>query len=197
MFKKIFCHRGSVSKQYKQFLVLAGTTSTLSSVEYAISTHCLLNSISTVSTTTPIVTNFLTKDMVGQIGGLLLLSRLKTWPSHHIVVSSCVLVQSALFCDVMVTVYPHYVIPLSITSTILKNVSYTLVSSVNIRVLNSVVHKDQLGESYIGYSSLSTITSSLGMAIGLGFVHYELWLPVVCVSGLVRYNLLRKIERLV
>ncbi len=192
----MFYHKGRVSTGYKHLLLYSGMLSALTSSEYAVSTHCILSVLNNTESATEsaIAVNFLSKDMVGQVGGLLLLSQLKGFSSGKIVASSCFFIQTGVVCDVMVTTLPEYMIPLTITSNILKNVSFTLISSVNIRILNHVVPKESLGEAYIGYNSLSTVTSSVGMAIGLGLIEYGLWLPVVGVGGFMRYVLLKKIE---
>jgi hypothetical protein len=198
MFRKVvenlFYHRGKVTTDYKQFLLLSSSVSCITSVEYSISTHCLLT---TISNTGSIMTaNFLTKDMLGQVGGLVILSHLKKWSPDRIRLASCILIHFGLVCDVIVMWLPLYVIPLTVTSTIVKNVAYTLISSINISTLHSVTPKENIGEAYIGYSALSTVASSVGMAVGLGLVHYQVWHPVVIVSGIVRYGLLLKLSRL-
>ena len=195
MVKRLFYYKGRVTPEYKHLLLYSGMLSTLTSCEYAISTHCILNAL-TDSGGGSMTANFLSKDMMGQMGGLLLLSRLKRWSAGSMVLSSCLFIQAGVGCDVMVMVIPEYLIPLSVTSTILKNVSFTLISAVNIRVLNHVVPKESLGEAYIGFNALSTITSSLGMAVGLGLIQGGVWLPVVAVSGVFRYVLLKKLKGL-
>jgi hypothetical protein len=145
-----------------------------------ISTNSMLTSIvgSSPSNTALITTSYISKDIIGQAGGLVY-----SWktgkkadkdPMNYILKG--VFLQHLSFymenCSGLIQ-STNYIIPFLGLCSILKNVSFISIGAVNARNIQKL-SKDQnnIGELYSQIASINTLSSTAGMITGLGIVRF-------------------------
>lgn len=204
--RKIILPIGKVHPQYMNYIGWSFASNLIVSAESAISAHSMLQAIDTTGDSDIIRTvNYVGKDIIGQLGGLLYMSNIGTKiddnPRRFIMYSN--IFQQAAFIFVCSTpVFPSWFLPIAGLSNVLFNLSFTGFGAVNAKCITKLAINDNIGELYAKISIINTIGSSAGLILGLGinaiFPEHNsrmLVLPFLAVGRVYTYN--RAIEHLI
>jgi hypothetical protein len=166
----------------QRYLKWSAINSFSTSVSSVISTNSMLSSIiTTPSYTSIIATNYIGKDIVGQVGGLIYAwktgKHADTQPLKYITKGSLVM-QISFFLENSAPFITNklFIIPFLGLSSTLKNISFISIGAVNANNLQKISHIDKhslsIGECYSKAASMNTIASTLGMICGIGVIHF-------------------------
>lgn len=165
-----------IRKNVIKYISCMALNSFSTSCSFVISTHSMLNSItsSNASSQTLITSTFISKDIIGQLGCLLY--SLKTGKKADInpkkySLKGSIFLESSIYLETLSPFLKdtHYVAPYLGISSVLKNIAYISIGSVN-TVNFQRINKDNIGELYTKVASINTLSSTLGMIVGLGII---------------------------
>lgn len=154
-----------------------GLNSCVESCAFVLSTNSMLNSIMTTpSYTTVIATTYVGKDIIGQLGGMLYAwksgKKADEQPVTHIVKGS--LLQHAGChlenASILIT-NADAVLPFLGLSSIVKNTAFITMGAVSTSNIQKLSNKN-IGELYSKIASINTLSSTLGMILGIGIIHH-------------------------
>lgn len=154
-----------------KYLFYSGLTTYISSIEYVMSTHSLLETASLNSNEMNISMNFIGKDIIGQIGSLVIINFVSKYSDKDpmkFLKFSILTEQISIFAESSVPLlYSFLFIPIGALSNVGKSVSMIGIGSLNVKVINAISVDNNVGETYSKIASVNTISSSLGMITGL------------------------------
>jgi hypothetical protein len=161
----------------KKYILYMGINSCLTSCQNVISTNSMLTSIF-VNPSSVANLSYISKDILGQVGGLLY-----SWksgknadkkPLKHIIKGSFIQQFGFHLENASVLIKDeNFIIPFLGLSSITKNVSFISIGAVNSNNLNKLSKKDKnIGELYSKISSINTLSSSIGMLLGMGIIFF-------------------------
>jgi len=158
-------------KNNKKFVGWGFLSNTIVSIENVLATHNFLTTLNSNNEITNDVKtiNYMAKDIIGQIGGLLYLSKTSNYVDKtpkKIMLFSNLLQQFSYISLSLTPLYPEYFIPISGVSNMLVNISFTFFGAINIKCIEKISDKN-IGETYTKLTILNTISSTLGSSIGL------------------------------
>ena len=185
MLESFLFHEGRVKYQYKILLLCNMFSSCIGSIEYAIGIQCLFMAMDGRHSV-----QFLTKDIVGQAIGLCIVNYIKRFTPSQLLWFSTIFLQIGVLSDLLLLKFPDFLLLLTCLSTTLKNIGFTLNSTMHIQALNKSVTDEYIGESYVSYASTSTIAGTIGMGLGIVVTTYgspKLWLVLVPLLGVCRW----------
>lgn len=149
------------------------------SAQYAICTHNMLEVISLLPSGNLYKTfNYVGKDIIGQIGGLIfMVGKSKKYNENPLFfVNRLNLYQQTSFFSLFI-INEKYFLPLSGLSNIFMNISFIGYGAINVKILNEIGKKENnLGELYMKFTAINTIASTVGTLIGVG-------LTAVCLNN--------------
>ena len=161
----------------KKYVIWMATNSCLISCQNVLSTNSMLTSIF-VNPSSLANLNYILKDVLGQFGGLLY-----SWkngknadkiPLEYITKGG--LIQQFGFHLENASILikdENLILPFLGISSITKNVSFISIGAVNSKNLNKLSQKNKnIGELYSKIASINTISSSVGMLLGLGIIFF-------------------------
>lgn len=171
----------------QQYLKWSAINSFCTSVSSVISTNSMLSCI-TASTpsihsihsySTIITTNYIGKDIIGQLGGLMYAwktgKKADSQPLKYITKGALVL-QASFFIENSAPFITDklLVLPFLGLSSTLKNISFISIGAVNAKNLQklSTESPSKIGECYSKAASINTISSTLGMVCGIGVIYF-------------------------
>ena len=132
-----------ISPRYPTFIKWSALGNCVLSVESILSTHCLLNNITQHhGNAFSVSLNYLTKDIGGQLGGLYVVHKtsmhIDKQPRKYMWWAN-ILFQGAVIMDHTVVMLPAtYFIPLTICSTIGKNIAFIYYGSLNAKCMQQL-----------------------------------------------------------
>jgi hypothetical protein len=173
-----FFHEGPVKHAYKRLLLCNVFSSLIGSIEYAIGVQCLFYAMG-ISTLGSKSVQFLLKDVIGQIIGLGIVNYVKHFTPSQLLWFSTIFLQTGVISDLLLLKYPKYLLLLTCCSTTLKNIGFTLNSTLHIQAMNHSVVQRHIGEAYVSYASASTIAGSVGMGLGIVVTTYSIGVTTV------------------
>lgn len=176
-----------------KFLFYSGTSNFCNSILYSVSTTSILSTIQSQHISTFLIGNMVTKDVIGQtVGGLYNMIYSKYIdPKVLICFRKSMLFESAGYAiDFLVPmVSVDYNLGLLSTSSVFKNISFTLSGALHSKSIYNLTTNNNTSEIYTKLNITNTITSGLGMLIGINCVSQ---LPPVYMGGLLLVsNILR------
>lgn len=171
MFRSLVFPKGNVHKNYLSYVGWSFLSNIIVSVESVLSTHSMLSVIGQASNDILITTNYIGKDLVGQMGSLWYMNKMgqkaDKEPSKFIKYSMA-FQQSSILVECATPLLPSYLfIPIAGCANIGKNISFTCFGAINARVIQKLAMEDNIGEIYAKVSVLNTLGSSIGMGLGL------------------------------
>lgn len=141
-----------------------------------ISTNSMLASIMTTpSYSTVLATNYVGRDIIGQLGGMAYAWKTGRWadrePLKYITKGSS-LEQVGVHLENAVTLLPNgnWTLPFLGLASLTKNVSFISIGAVNAHNLK-MISDQNIGQTYSRVASINTLASTAGMLAGIGLLH--------------------------
>ena len=167
------------NKGFNNFAIWSFVSNIAVSAELVISTHNMLNTLSLINTDYRTL-NYVSKDIIGQVGGLFFMSKIGKKidlnPKKALIVTN-ILQQSSLFSTLFIPQVPQFFIPITGFSSILSNASFTIFGALNAKCIQTISKDDNnICEIYAKISLLNTLGSSIGLFLGLivnSIIHNE------------------------
>jgi hypothetical protein len=145
--------------------------------------------------------NYIGKDILGQIGGVIIMNKMGKYidsDPRKFLNCSLLFQQTALTIECLTPLFPHsYFLFLGASGNILKNISFMGFSSLNGKIINKLsIDKDNIGELYSKLTIINTISTSIGMSLGLYLTilipcHFSR-LGLIPTLGIIRYYSIHK-----
>lgn len=159
-----------------KFLINSCLSNICGSMEYTISSFSMLKLIQHNPVVPSILSTYLSKDIIGQLGGSLCVYKLGTYIDKYpkqITYTSIILQQSAIITECLLPLMPiSYFLPVSICTSIIKNLTFISLGSVNTKIMYNLDVGDNIAQYYSHLSIVNTIASSVGMTVGVLLTHY-------------------------
>lgn len=164
---------GCYSQYYSQYVGWSFISNIFLSAESVLSTHSMLNAIGYASNSLIITSNYIGKDIVGQLGGLVYINKMgkqaDAQPRKFLMYSN-IFQQSAILIECITPLIPtYYFIAVAGGANIAKNISFTGIGAINAKCIQKLAIDNNIGQIYAKISILNTLGSSIGMLIGLLF----------------------------
>jgi hypothetical protein len=191
VFKKIVLPIGKYHPLYPKYIKYSFLSNIFSSAQSAIITDNMLYAINTNSETIRTI-NYIGKDIIGQLGGLIVLSKVGNLadekPKSFLVYSN-IIQQTGNISTCLTPFFPSYFLPIAGISNILSNLSFTGFGAVNAKCIGNMSNNN-VGELYSKISLVNTLGSSLGLLLGLCIniliPDYSKRTGIVCILGFLR-----------
>jgi hypothetical protein len=153
------------NKQLFRFSIWSSVSNCMMSAQYAITTHNVLNTVMGNSSM------YLIKDIIGQFGGLMYIihksKNIDTKPKYVLKYSD--ILQQTSFGLLMISqnIPSTMFIYVASISSICMNISFIGYGSLNIKYISDLTNKNEIGYNYTLISCLNTLSSTIGMIIGV------------------------------
>jgi hypothetical protein len=190
---------GKCHKSYGKFVSWSFLSNILVSAESVLSTHAMLNAISSENTETVRTVNYIGKDIIGQLGSLGYMAKManKADKSPKKFLRHSTIIQQTSFLTMCLTPFcPSYFLYVAGTANAASNIAFTGFGAINAKCIQKLAIDDNIGELYAKITVLNTIGSSVGLILGLGLIQVIkepsmtfLFIPVV---GGLRYFTFKK-----
>jgi hypothetical protein len=172
--RNLFIPYSKVHPKYNHFAKWSMVSTCISSIESVCSTHCLLNCVSDQPSPFAVSYTYLTKDVIGQFGGLYVIHKYSQHIDKNITkfsVINNILFQSCIILECATPmIIPEAFIPITVLSSIGRNISMVFFGAMNARCIQHLAIDKNIGELYSHIGILNTFASSIGMTIGLGVI---------------------------
>jgi hypothetical protein len=168
---------GRYHDDYLRFAGWSLVSNIFVSIQSVLSTHNMLSVLTLDDSAQSLTTlNYVGKDIIGQLGSLIYITRMgnkidakpiKFLHSSNILQqSSFILVAITPLCD------PSLFLPLTGLSNICLNISFTGYGTLNALCIRKSSTAENMGEIYSKLTVLNTLSSSIGLLIGVFFNLY-------------------------
>ena len=156
---------------FNYYIFWSCVTNFFISIESVLGTHSMLSVVSKAKTETIISMNYIGKDILGQIGGMMIIYNIGQYldknPKDYIV-KNMFIEQTSIFIECLIPFLPRILfIPIATVANIGKTVTFTGFGGINAKVIQKYAINDNIGELYSKICIINTIASSLGMCVGL------------------------------
>jgi hypothetical protein len=161
--------------KFRQFACWSFATNVFASIESIMSSHSMLNVVAKADTEVLMTVNYMAKDILGQLGGIIYISKMgsafdkypRTIANHAMTAQ-----QTAIVIECLTPLLPlTYFIPVAGVANMVKNISFTGFGGVNTKILSQLANKDLgIGELYSKLTIVNTVASTIGMICGLGLI---------------------------
>ena len=174
MLKKVLKYiqpKYKIHKNYNKFIGWNFLSNIVCSSQSVLSTHSMLETVGSASTLNVTTMNYVGKDIIGQIGSIYFLNKFGNYIDKDTkkVVTLChILQQSSMYlecCSPLIGI--DYFIISAGFANISKNISFTGFGAINTKIIGKLALEDNMGEIYTKITMLNTISSTLGMGVGL------------------------------
>lgn len=158
--------------KHQRYLLSSFINNVCSSLDFTLGTYNMLSTIQLNPVIPSIISTYISKDVIGQIIGPLLSSRftstLDKYPYQY-AYSSLFLQQICCGLECLTGYIPvHYFFPVIATTSIIKNTTFIVSSSINSKILFKINNgEDSIAKLYNTVSIVNSIGSSIGMGIGV------------------------------
>ena len=173
--KMFIPRRGKVSPHYMKFVGWSFVTNVLVSMQVAMTTHSMLDVVASADVGSELRTmNYIGKDVIGQIGSLIYMSRMGVvadekpqgfstksgliQQTSFILMASTPLISSDLF------------LAMAGGANLLSNISFTGYGAINAKCIQEM-SDDNTGEIYARLTTVNTLASSVGLGLGMWLCH--------------------------
>lgn len=167
------------SAAYTSFVGWSAATNFFVSAESVLSTHSMLAAVA-ASTTLALSSNFIGKDILGQIGGIVFMNKYahtSDQQQHRFIRKIMIIQQGSTFLECATPLVPiGAFLPIAAVANVGKNICWTGFGAVNATVIQKLAAAAAatdggggagVGEIYSKIAVINTIASSLGMTFGL------------------------------
>lgn len=190
-------HKLISCNKHNQYIYWSFISNIFISVECALSMHSMLNAINCNDDITRSA-NYIGKDILGQIGGLLYLTQnTKKYDEkpREILLHSNIIQQCSFFSMCLTPLVPNnYFLFIAGTSNVFSNIAAVGYGSINAQCIKNI-SKDNIGEIYAKTAYINTLGSSIGLILGLGISAYIpeheyriMLLPILAYGRIYTYN---------
>ena len=170
MFRKLFFQSGKCHPKYTNYIKWSFTSNVLLSTEYALATHSMLHAINTDSETMRTF-NYIGKDIIGQMGGLMYMSKMgdkaDKEPVKFLQYSNGI-EQVGLIATCSTPLLSNYFLPIAGISNIFSNLSFIGYGAINAKCIQSMAIDNNIGELYSKITMINMLGSSVGLILGVG-----------------------------
>ena len=170
MLKIIYPH-GKVHQHYARYVGWSCLSNTIVSIESVLSTHSMLSVVGQASSELTLSINYIGKDILGQIGGLLYMNKIGNKADKdpmNFINYSMFFQQTAVIVQCFTPLLPiNMFIPVAGLANIGQNIAFTGIGAINAKVIQKLAQEDNIGEIYAKVTVINTLGSTLGMGIGL------------------------------
>lgn len=171
MIKRLIYPNSKIHKQYNKYIFWNFLSNIIVSIENVISTHSILSTIGQSNQEIVITSNYIMKDLIGQIGGLYFIDKLGTRIDKNpqkFGKYATILQQSAFIAESLTPIFGHNnFIYIAAPANICKNISFTCFGAINAKVIQKLAMDNNIGEIYAKISIMNTMASTIGMGLGL------------------------------
>lgn len=179
---KLISPTSKVHDKYHQYIKWSLASTFIVSIESVIATNSMFSSIGETSSSSLLTFNYIGKDIIGQLGGLIYISSSGKYIDENPLSSlyySNSLQQSSFLLMASTHFIPNFFLPLAGLSSLAMNISFSFSGAVNAKCINALSFskrdKDNnttsnIGELYARISALNTLGSSIGMVTGLSII---------------------------
>lgn len=192
---------GKYNVKYTKYITYSFLTNFVISAESVLSTHSMLSAIGSSNTSTIMTTNFIGKDIIGNIGGLLFMNKISKIVDND--TKKCLLYvnlfqQFGIILECLTPIVNNVLfIPIAGFANITRNLSYTGYGAMNAKCIEKLAEGNNIGEIYAKVTILNTFGSTLGMLSGLTIIalipdHFNRLLLLPFIS-ILRFYLMKKI----
>lgn len=187
---------GKIHNKYNHYLLWSSLSNFVVSIEVVLSTHSMLNAFGNESVHNNLTLNYIGKDVIGQMGGLFIMNKISKQidknPNNFIKYSLLLQQFGTILENITPLVPTSPIIFLGALSNICKNISFMGTGGINAKVINKLsIDKDNIGELYSKLAIINTLSTSIGMSIGIGLTIlipcHSTRLFLLPVLGLIRY----------
>lgn len=186
---------GKVHVKYGSYLRWSFVSNLIISIESVLSTHSMLSAVGAANTEMVVSINYIGKDIIGQIGGMIFINRfgqkVDKEPKKFIKYAMTIQ-QISLLAECSTPLLPvDYFLPIASTANMGKNISFTGFGAINATIIPKLALDNNIGEIYAKLSIVNTLGSTLGMGIGLSIATFipdhETRLCLMPILGVMRY----------
>jgi hypothetical protein len=168
--RKLLYPSGKVHPLYCKYIGWSFVSNIAVSAQQVLSTHSMLATVSTYDTDSIRTLNYIGKDLIGQIGGLLCIAKLgksiDKSPTKFLNKAN-ILQQTAYIATSITPLVSEYFLPVAGAANVLTNVSFIGFGAVNAKCIQAMSIDNNIGEVYAKISIFNTAGSSIGMLIGM------------------------------
>lgn len=176
MLKSLIFPSGKVNNKYLYFIGWSSLSNLIMSMENVLGTHSTLSVLGKSSTELTLSANFIGKDIIGQIGSLLYINKMGKKVDKDpkkFIKYSMIIQQSSVFLESVTPLLPTSMfIPIAGFSNIMMNISFTGCGAINAKIIPLLAEDNNIGEIYSKITIINTISSSIGMGLGLCIIGY-------------------------
>lgn len=191
--RKLLYPSGKVHPLYCKYVAWSFVSNIAVSAQQVLATHSMLAVVNTYDTDAIRTFNYVGKDLIGQVGGLLCMARLgqsidKT-PVKFLQKAN-ILQQSSYVAISMTTLFSDYFLPIAGISNIMSNISFIGFGAINAKCIQALSIDNNIGELYAKICIFNTAGSTVGMAIGVLIAslipEHELRMCISPILGIIR-----------
>lgn len=163
----------------KEFFIRTFISNFIGSIEFTLSTCSMLSIINSHPQETAIISTYISKDIVGQVGGSCynyyqckkIDKNIPRFVNQGLALQH---LSTLIECSVPFLSSSSLMICTGGVSSLLKNISFTQIGAVNAKMLYKFSScNENTGELYTRLSVLNSLSTSLGMTIGV-FISYKI-----------------------
>lgn len=162
---------GNIHPQYMKFVKWSMLSNVIVSFETAISTHNMLASLNG-GENTHVTINYIGKDIIGQLGSLYYINKVSQTidKNPYNIVQKCNIMQQFSYMCICTAPFIDtlWFLPITGLANILVNLSFTGFGAVNAICIKKLSN-DNIGEIYSKLTIVNTMSSSIGLCIGVAF----------------------------
>jgi hypothetical protein len=172
MLKKLIFPTGKCHPKYVQYISWSFLSNIISSTLDTLGTHCTLSVIGSIDNNVIASYNYIGKNLLGQIGSLYYIlnagSNIDKNPRKYLN-TSIILNSTSIYIECITPLLPvNSFLFVAGSANLLKNISWTSYGSVNAKIIQTLSIDNNISEIYSKINVLNTISSSIGMCVGLG-----------------------------
>ena len=193
--RKIFLPNRKSDKRYIKYMCWSFISTVCVSLQTTLSTHNMLSAVGDDSTRT---VNYIGKDILGQLGGLLFMAKVGKQadksPRDFIFMSNAIQQTSIMLMSLTPMVSPALFLPMAGLSNSLSNLSFTGYGAINAKCIQEISNQN-MGELYTKITMVNTMASTIGMTGGVALCIYipdhetrTMLLPLIGIARVYSYQ---------
>ena len=202
--RKLLFPSGKVHPLYVKYAAWSFVSNIAVSAQQVLSTHSMLSTMNTYDTDAIRTFNYVGKDLIGQMGGLVFMAHLgKTVDKtpRKFLLKANLLQQTSYIATTATPFFSEYFLAIAGVANVMSNISFVGFGAVNAKCIQVLACDNNMGELYAKISIFNTAGSTIGMMIGLAIAtaipDHELRLCFTPLLGLIRvYTFNKAIENL-
>lgn len=169
LLKKLILPYGKRNPLYVNYLKWSFISHLFTSTQAVLATNNIIYTINCESELL-ISTNYIGKDLLCQIGGLMVLSKVGNESDKNakkFLLYSNIIQQSSFFSMALIPIFPKYFLPITGPMNILSNLSSIGFGAVNAKCISKLANNNNIMELYSKITIVNAIGSSIGLFLGI------------------------------